>query len=92
MSKKNENYFVFNFQDTDPHKWGIFITEKSGSKLHIYDFKNEIEKRFKRNGKEIITEDFDTEDLIYFFKRKEEFLSERCWLNLQNKRIEFSED
>jgi hypothetical protein len=90
--KKNENYFVFNFQETDPNKWVVFLAEKSDFKLHIYDFKYEIEKRFKRNGKDIITEDFDTEDLIYFFKRKEDFLSERLWLNLQNKRIETNED
>ena len=70
--RKVNNYYVFNFKKYEDW-WSPFFIVEEGSSILSYSLKSEILKKYPTNDKQSIIEDFDEEDVNYFFKRKKEF-------------------
>ena len=68
-----KDYHIFNFKRYSD-SWSPIFVKKEGNYFYTYVLRTEILDKFSKNSKEHITEDFDEEDVIYFFKRPKEFL------------------
>jgi len=85
IAKKVSKYYVFNFEYVKGG-WSPTFIEQVDNKIKLYLIKKDILDKYPKEDSEI-TEDIDTKDVEYFFKRKSEFLTLCYELNTSNKSI-----
>ena len=84
--KKVKEFYVFNFREYG-ESWSPCFLYKDENTYISSILKSEILENFSKNDDSNITENFDFEDVSYFFKRKEKFLNPILSFNTKTKII-----